>query len=143
MIRVYSPQPLNDIINHPDVLPFVTVEDIDYVDMSFFFESPENVCLLDEGGGFICVYIGNDIYEVHSHFLPEYRGLHAIRMAKESIAYMKSIGAKKLIGYTPVENRAARRFNRLVGMKVAGLTVKQFAPDGPAVDVEECYMEFE
>ena len=140
--RIFDSSLLNEVINHPDIFPFVMVEDWDAVDMSIFFDSPNNICLMSEGGGFVAAYVDEGIYEVHSLFLPNYRGSYAIRMAKEGIAYMFDIaGAKRLIGYTPVANKAARRFNRLVGMKVKGLTVKQFTPDGPAVECEECYLE--
>lgn len=142
MHRIFNPDILNDVINHPEIFPFVTVENMESVDMSVFFDSPDNICLMSEGGGFVCAYVDEGIYEIHSLFLPRYRGRYALKAAQEGIAYMfEIIGATKLIGYTPVENKAARRFNRLVGMKIKGLTVKQFTPEGPAIDVEECYLE--
>lgn len=142
LTRTHDPEILNKIINDAAVLPYVRVANEEYLDVTEILSDSRNICLLSEYGGFFCVYLGDGIYEGHTQFLPEGRGRRAIAVGKEAIEFMFNIiGAKKIIGYTPLDNRAARMFNRLIGMKVIGVFPKQFIADGPFVDVEMACVE--
>lgn len=66
-------------------------------------------------------------YAMHTMALPSFRGKRVIAAAKALIHEMFTVhGAENLWGHTPIANRAARMFNRLVGAKSYGVR-DQFA----------------
>ncbi len=142
LTRTYDPEILNKIINDAAILPYVRAANEEYLDATEIISDHKNVCLMGPYGGFFCIYIGDGVYEGHTHFLPEGRGREAVAIGKEAIRFMFDVvGAKKIIGYTPLNNRPARMFNRFIGMKVIGVFPKQFIADGPFVDVEMACVE--
>lgn len=58
--------------------------------------------------------------ELHSGVLPAGRGRAAVEAGREAISYELAEG-QWLIGCTPIENRAARRFAALCGGRVMGV----------------------
>lgn len=136
--RVYDPEEMGHIINHPEVLPGSSLGLTDHFDPSPLFENPLNVCLMDDIGGFMCLYEGGGVYDCHSFFVPEGRGRAAIKVARESIRYMFDVvKARELVGRSPVENMAVRKFSRLAGFSVVGVEDHRFSADGPVMECEK------
>ncbi len=67
-------------------------------------------------------------WQSHTFFLPSCRGRRAIETAKEMLAWMKPY-ADVLWGATPLENRAARWFNRQIG--AVPIATDEYEAEGP------------
>ncbi len=67
-------------------------------------------------------------WQSHTFFLPSCRGRRAIETAKEMLAWMKPY-ADVLWGATPLQNRAARWFNRQIGAVPIG--TDEYEAEGP------------
>ena len=71
--RMFDATVINEIVNHPDVLPHVGGSG-QPLDLSDVVKDPQNICFYDDG----CVGIFNaltpGIFEIHSMALPEKRG---------------------------------------------------------------------
>jgi len=107
------------IINHPTVRPTVGPGDDD-VDLTDLIADQNNIILFDEGGGQLFHWKGPGIYEAHSFYLV--RGRAALRRGREAIRLMfEEYGAEKLWRAPPIENRAARWFNRQLGFQSLGI----------------------
>jgi len=107
------------IINHPSVRPTIGPGD-DEVDPTELLEDGKNVLLFDDGGGQFFHWRGPGIYEAHSFYLV--RGRQALDLGREAIRRMfVEYGAEKLWRAPPVENRAARWFNRQLGFRSLGI----------------------
>jgi hypothetical protein len=71
--RQINPEFVNQLINHPEVRPYV--DDTEgYIDVSSQIVNKDNYFLTGEFGGVAYIKIFPYIYEVHSFFLPEGRG---------------------------------------------------------------------
>lgn len=136
--QVYDPEEAGRILNHPEVIGGASLGLTDYFDPSPLFENPLNICLMDDIGGFFCLYEGEGIFDCHSFFIPEGRGREAVRVARESIKYMFDVaGAQQLVGWSPVENRAVRAFSRMAGFKIMGIEPHRFYPEGEEMICEK------
>lgn len=86
MKRTYSADFINKILSHPAVKGGAKV--LDGIDLSAFAESPENIFLVNDYGGFILLKVYPNTYEWHSQFLPEGRGPAVRECARESLDYV-------------------------------------------------------
>lgn len=77
---------INGVMNHKAVRPWLGGEGD--IDVTALVENPDNVCLVNEGGGFLCVQISPGVYEVHSQFLPQFRGESTVHFTKKCAEYM-------------------------------------------------------
>ena len=64
--------------------------------------------------------LGNRIFDVHFLF-DKARGRAALDQAKVGFGTMFQRGAMALTGLTPIDNRKARLFNRLLGCRSVGI----------------------
>ena len=121
MIReTTDPDEINAIINHPEVFPHVSQGALWPLDVEPLMDG-NNIFIMADGGGFAFIYMEPGVYEGHYYFLPEFRGKYAITAAKECLNWL----AKReitLIGRTPLKNKSARLFNKLIGMKRVGIS---------------------
>lgn len=84
---------LNALVQHPEVFPHIVDDSItDKLDVSLFNQR-DNMFLLamfdGKPGGFLAyIYRGFGVYELHSGFLPQFRGIKAIRAGKKAIDWM-------------------------------------------------------
>lgn len=107
------------IVNHPTVRPSVGPGEDDF-DPTDLLSDDKNIILFDDGGGQLFHWKGPGIYEAHSFYLV--RGKEALALGREAIRRMfEEYGAEKLWRAPPVENRAARWFNRQLGFKSLGI----------------------
>lgn len=65
---------LNEIINHPDVRPFVASPAAGAIDASSQAQNPNNILLVGDHGACLFVLLVAGIYEVHTNVLPSGRG---------------------------------------------------------------------
>jgi hypothetical protein len=120
--RTFDAAEVNPIVNHPSVLSMITVPGIATADLTEVLRDPRNICLVTDGG---CIMFGHahgqfdkepGIYEVHTNFLPEYRGRHAIRASLAAYRWIFThTDCMALVTRVPAFNRAADMFCRIVG----------------------------
>lgn len=113
--RSFDAADINPILNHPAVLPFVTVPGVDKLDATQLLADPANVLLVAEGGGILFIAVEPGIYEVHTNFLPDHRGRHAIRASLDAYRWMFTrTDCMVLQSYVPAFNKATELFCRLI-----------------------------
>src|SRR5882724_9813525 len=78
VVRSFDAADINPILNDPSILPSVTIPGIEVIDAAPIVADPRNVLLMAEGGGILFIADEPAIYEVHTNFLPKFRGRHAI-----------------------------------------------------------------
>lgn len=79
---------LNQVLNHPDVRPWVADMAEGPLDLSPAIANPNNVCLIGRHGAFMCFKVLPARYEVHTQVLPEGRGQWAAEFAQAGARYM-------------------------------------------------------
>ena len=115
-----DPDEINRIINDPAVYPHVSHGAGYPLDVEPLM-GDKNIFIMAEGGGFAFIHVEGQVYEGHYYFLPEFRGKYAIDTAKECLNWLAERGIM-LIGRTPLDNKSARLFNKLIGMKRVGIS---------------------
>lgn len=86
--RVFSAEPLNEVVNHHEVRPWVGFPWLGRLDLTQAVADPRNVLLMAEGGGFLFIQQEPGIYEAHSQFLPEHRGENVVTAARDAERFM-------------------------------------------------------
>lgn len=79
---------VNSIVNHPEVFPWIALPGQESVDCAVLVNDYSNIVLKAKGGCFIFVFEEPGLYEVHSQFLPEYRGKNVFEAAQEALKWM-------------------------------------------------------
>lgn len=116
--RTFDPTFLNEVCNHPEVKPWVTLND-EFVDVTELLKNPRNVALVTDGGGFICVWQEPGVYEVHTQFLPDYRGAAALQAAREGFDWMfLRTDAEIIQTRVAYSNEKADKFTQLCGFQL-------------------------
>ena len=116
MIRSKNAYFINKLVNDPSIRPTAGGDGASYIDFSPNFD--KIISLEDEGGACLFFEEGKDVYECHYFFLPKFRGRHALEFGRDVLKYMfEIIGAKRLIGRAPVENKLTSFYNSALGGK--------------------------
>lgn len=103
---------LNHLLNHESIKPWVALG-VDRLDATTVIASGA-IFLATDLGGFLVVPSGRGMYDVHTQFLPEGRGKHALEAAKEALRYMfVQTDALALSTFVTDGNAAARHFTLL------------------------------
>jgi hypothetical protein len=111
-----DPADYERIGNDPAVLPFVVPAGVEKIDLTPFFNSPENIGILYRDCAFLVHQMEPGIYEVHSLALPHVRGAYVYAAASLSIRFMFfATGAMELLTRVPEGNVAATALSRKVG----------------------------
>jgi hypothetical protein len=115
--RTFDVEAVNAILNHPTVLPAITVPGrTGPIDATALIENTHNFFMMAPGG---CIAFCQDepgIYEVHTNFLPEYRGRIALRASEQAYHWMfMNTDCMILQTRVPAPNVAADMFCRLIG----------------------------
>lgn len=127
----------NEICNNPAVMPGLSLGVIDVVDLEPLVDNTRNHLLIGEFGGALLVWTAPGVYDVHDFVLPEGRGKWARNAAQDVFAFVfDQLGARLLWTQTPVENRASRMFNRILGFRSEGIHVAKLWPGADPRPVE-------
>jgi hypothetical protein len=121
IVRATDAELHNAIANHPEVKPTLGYNE-GPTDFTPLLDHPEAYILLSDGAGTAAIFEWSapGVWQAHSMVLPDYRGRQAVSVAREMFDLMFSEGARMIWGMTPISNRAAQMFNRLIGAKPAG-----------------------
>lgn len=107
---------INRIVNHPDVRPTAGGDGVSRIDFTPLLD--KMIALENKGGAWLFSPEDGGVWEGHYMFLPKYRGKYALELGREALSYMfKEIGAKRIIGRQPVENKLASVYNTALGIK--------------------------
>lgn len=107
---------LNNVINHPEVFPHVSLGAKSPLDLSSVLEDHRNYFLANEYGGFLLLAQPDYVYQVHTQFLPEGRGRKALSAARWAEQFMFTrTDALRLDTTVAYDNKAADWFTRKVG----------------------------
>lgn len=127
---------LANIMNDPSVRPRLGGDGSSWFDPSELIGDEKNVLLFDEGGGQFFHWKGPGIFEAHSFYLV--RGREALDRGSEAVRLMfADYGAEKIWRATPIENRAARWFNRQLGFHSLGEVHMPFYGENGACELFE------
>jgi hypothetical protein len=115
--RTFDPESVNAILNHPTVLPAITLPGrAGPIDATALIMDTHNVFMLAPGGCIAFVRQEPGVYEVHTNFLPEYRGRNAIRSSQAAYHWMFThTDCMILQTKVPAPNVAADMFCKIVG----------------------------
>ena len=135
--RSFATLAINSLVNHPEIRPFVGGDGKLQLDMTDSIDNDRNVFLMGEHGGFIGVWSGPGVYEVHTLIRPEGRGRWAINAGREAIRTMqREHGATHLWTRVSPELHNVRNFTLLAGFKPCGQEVFE---DGGALKIFNLY----
>lgn len=115
--RSFDAKALNDVLNHPKVLPWVTFPGIDHLDATPVIADKRNILLKATDGFFLCTYEAPGVYEVHTQFYPWAKTKQSIADGLEAFQWGFSHGIREVVTRVPQDNRAADWFARRMGMK--------------------------
>lgn len=116
MRRSFDAGDINPILNNPEVLPAITLPGIDHLDVTEQVSDPRNVLLMAEGGGILFCQHEPGIYELHTNFLPGYRGRYVLRTSIAAYRWMFTCtDAMVLLTRVPAFNKGADLFARIAG----------------------------
>ena len=125
-MRTYDASLINSIVNaNPDIARAILHDPEDGLfDTQECLGAVYSFILLDNrvDGGMLFEWSSPNIWQAHTVFGPTCRGKMAIADAKDIIREMFVLwDAKQLWGQTPVGNRQARMFNRMIGATSRGM----------------------
>lgn len=112
----------NAVCNHEAVLPGLSLGIFEQVDLTPLVRDPRNHLLMGDHGGALLIWSAPGVYDVHDFVLPVGRGKWARDAAQDVFAFVFDfLEARLLWTQTPVENRASRMFNRILGFQSGGV----------------------
>lgn len=115
---------VNRFVNDPSVLPYVGFpEGTVRVDIAPLVEKPTTVVITDgRDAMMLLTRTAGNRWEKHNLFRAGCRGRHAITIGKAMLEYAFAVlGAVSVWAQPQVSNRAARWFNRQIGMISQGV----------------------
>ncbi len=112
---------LNYVINDPSVFPWVSLGAEGPLDMTAAVMDPKNLFLKNEYGGFLLIDKGDQVFEIHTQFLPEGRGRKARTAAREAMQYVFTRTlCQMLVTHCPLDNKPSAWLALSAGMKFVG-----------------------
>jgi hypothetical protein len=79
---------INEIVNHPAVLPWVGFADKGKLDLTEAIASPDVICLLGAYGGVLFNRLQPGLFEAHTQCLPEGRGQWMLACVQAALHYL-------------------------------------------------------
>jgi hypothetical protein len=115
--RSYDALGLNKVLNHPSVLPWVSIPGINHLDLTPVIEDHRNHLLKGTDGFFLATYEEPGMYEIHTQFYPWAKAKQTIIEGAEALKYAAKAGMKVLVTRVPQNNKAADWYARRQGFK--------------------------
>lgn len=107
---------INAILNEPSVKEGALFDADKPVDAADFFDI--GFTLMANGGCFICIPIDQDSLDVHTNFLPEYRGENALSEAKSGLRMiLTQTGIERVFTKVHEDAMATRKFAKWAGFE--------------------------
>lgn len=134
MHRSFDAEAANLIINDPEVFATIAKPGLERLDVTEFVRDPGNVLMMAEGGAILFAHdIEPGFYEVHTNFLPGFRGAHAIEASLAAYRWMFTHTDCMMIRTrVPAPNRPAAMAARAAGFVPRFVRAQVWpAADGP------------
>lgn len=142
--RSFDAVDINPILNDPSVFSLIAVPGIETFNFTALVNDPNNVLLATEGGAIFFHQRAIGIYEVHTNFLPKYRGRYAIRASLAAYRWMFTrTNCMVLLTRVPAFNKAAAWFCRIVGATEIFTRHAMWPTDHGPVDVSFWSMTYD
>jgi hypothetical protein len=110
MRRDYTPERVNAVINHPDVLPWMAPEPLPAaLDFGPLIRDLANIVLFSDKGGAIFMQLDETCYELHTQFLSGVRGRPVVRFMHRALEYIFThTNCMEVVTKVPIHNAGAR-----------------------------------
>ena len=119
--RSFDGEFLNRVVNDPAVLPYVSLGLVETLDMRPFVADERNYFLANEWGGFLLLNEGDGVYDLHSQFLPQGRGIAVLQAAADAQRFMfTETDCMAVKTFCPQGNPAAKALARRGGFTKIG-----------------------
>ena len=115
--RSFDTGRINEVINHPEVRPFVGPISYGDVDVAPVVAKPEDWFLMGAHGGFLLSWSSPGVREIHTFVLPEGRGRWAAEARAEMLGYARANGTHTLWTKIDPAHRHTVQFARRGGMQ--------------------------
>lgn len=136
--RSFRSSSINDLVNRPDIRPYVGGDTSKPLDLSKAIEDENNIALMGDYGGFVLIWCAPGTYEVHTMITEQGRGEWALSAAKAGIAILRDeFGARHLWTRVKPEAHHVRAFTIASGMKPCGQKVFDIGSGPEAYNVYE------
>lgn len=119
--REFRADRINAVLNHPEVLPWVTLPGLDALDLSELVEDRRNILLMTEegDGGVLFHRRSQGVFEAHSQYLPSARGKRALAATREAVDWMfRNTDCRAITTMVPADNRPAEALAVRCGLKL-------------------------
>jgi RimJ/RimL family protein N-acetyltransferase len=127
---------INEVINDPNVRPWVADLGVGILDITANVENPRNILLMGEHGGCFFFWLGLGIYEVHTQVLPSAPPHWTRELTSACAHYMfTKTNAWEIMTRVPQGHIAARAAALTQGMKHEFTRPKECYFRGELVDV--------
>src|SRR5215813_5666679 len=114
--RSFDAKEANRIANDPSVYSQAFPTSSEKCDLTAFVEDPRNVLLMAEGGCLLFAADEDGIYELHTNFLPDFRGVNALWVSRAAYYWMFTHTlCMQIWTRVPAFNRAAALMARKIG----------------------------
>jgi hypothetical protein len=128
---------LNEVVNHPSVLPFVKGTAEPPLDFSEVVNDPSNVLLMGEHGGVLFQQHQQGLYEGHVQVLPSGHGTWAIDMLRAALHWMFCrTEAVEIVARSPKGFRSSRTLIKSVGGKYQFTVKDSWAFQGRVISTD-------
>lgn len=107
---------INEVVNHPEVHKWVALPGQGALDMSALVADTRNILLMVPEGGLFFEFQEPGVYQVHTQFLPTFRGAGALRVTRDALHWMFCrTDCMELLTKVPVHNVGADGWAKLIG----------------------------
>lgn len=135
--RYTTAERINEIINHPEIYPWIKGGNSGPLDLTFFAANPNNVCLVGKYGCVLFQKLQAGVYEFHTCVLPEGRGGWMLEQWKDVSRWMfTKTDAFELMTKCPDGNLASKAGAKSVGCSLVFRTSPIWPTDSGLVPVD-------
>jgi len=128
---------LVSLVTHPQVARWNTPDGGAPFDPAEFTAHPTNFALIVAGGCFLARALEQGAYAIHTNFLPDARGAHALRESREALRYaFLATAAEQLVTMVPADNPTALWFAHGMGFRDTYVRRGAWVKDGQTFDVQ-------
>lgn len=128
---------LNNILNHPEVLPWVAQDGQTSLDATEIVLNPDNHYLEAEGGSFLFVKLAHGLYELHTQFVPGHDRFRFKQAADAAARYMFCrTDCVEGVTKVPEDNETARKVAEKFGFSHWFTRRKAWAKGGKQIPVD-------
>ena len=124
--RSFDTGRINEVINHPEVRPFVGPVSYGEVDAAPLVENSDNWFLMGAHGGFGLIQTSPTVHEIHTFILPDGRGAWARDAAQALLDFARKNGDSMVWTKVPSDQKNVEVYTRRAGLRATGEKTEVF-----------------